>query len=70
MTDPPVQRAAGYLHLPAERIGVLTLGQLPCELPALTRRELRVDQILDQAIAEQAHLPGPLRPATVLVLTR
>ncbi|MER6320215.1 hypothetical protein ABT237_41690 [Streptomyces sp. NPDC001581] len=49
MAGPSVQRAAGDPHLSAERVGVLLRGQFAGELPALARRELRVDQVLDQA---------------------
>jgi hypothetical protein len=66
--DPPVQRPPGHGDPPAERVGVLGPGDPPTQSAALPRGQRRVDQLLDQRIPKQGHLPGLLRPAAVLLL--
>jgi hypothetical protein len=42
---------------------VLSGGQLPHPLPALTRRQLRPGHLADDPVTEQPCLPGLLSPA-------
>jgi hypothetical protein len=60
--DPPVNRRPGCPHRRAERAGMFPRGQRPDQPAALLGAQLWVGGIADQAIPEQPHGPGPLRP--------
>jgi hypothetical protein len=44
------------------------LGQLAHHLAALTRRQLRIDHLLDQLITEQPNPAGSFGPAAPLII--
>ena len=65
---PPVDRVPRDPDLLPERPLVGPLGQPTDQGSALSGRQLRVDHLLDQLIAEQRHPPGPFRPPPRLLI--
>src|SRR6266851_6991454 len=67
VADPAADRLLRDPDLLPGRAVMLTAGQLADQRAALAGRQARAGHVLDQLVAEQPRLPGPLGPAAGLL---